>query len=34
MNALDHQQVIRTNFAELAKGNAEPLVTSLAEDVA
>ncbi len=34
MNALDHKQVIRTNFEELAKGNAEPLITSLADDVA
>ncbi|MGD9600469.1 MAG: nuclear transport factor 2 family protein [Gammaproteobacteria bacterium] len=33
MNATTHKEIIRTNFAELAKGNGEPLVNSLADDV-
>jgi len=33
MNAQDNKQVIRNNFEQLAKGNGEPLVNSLADDV-
>jgi len=33
MNAATHKETIRNNFAELAKGNGEPLVNSLADDV-
>ncbi len=33
MSAADNKVVIRNNFAELAKGNGEPLLASLADDV-
>lgn len=33
MSAQDNKQIIRDNFEQLAKGNGEPLVNSLADDV-
>ncbi|MSR14130.1 MAG: nuclear transport factor 2 family protein [Gammaproteobacteria bacterium] len=33
MGTNENKQVIQTNFAELAKGNGEPLLSSLADDV-
>jgi len=33
MSAQDNKQIIRNNFEQLAKGNGEPLVNSLADDV-
>lgn len=33
MSAQDNKATIRNNFAELAKGNGEPLVASLAPDI-
>ncbi|MBI2800796.1 MAG: nuclear transport factor 2 family protein [Gammaproteobacteria bacterium] len=33
MNASEHKQIIKNNFEQLAKGNGEPLLQSLADSV-
>ena len=33
MSAQDNKQIIRNNFEQLAHGNGEPLVASLADDI-
>jgi uncharacterized protein len=33
MGAIDNKQTVKNNFAQLAKGNGEPLLASLADDV-